>query len=65
MSDKMEAPQTILEQIIEEMFKKLEKEDDFNPDILEKMRNLSKKNSIIKGEDLLDILKQGVSSEDP
>lgn len=65
MSDNTEAPQTILEQILNEMFQKLEKEDAFNKETLEELRNLSKSDVLIKGSNILDLLKQGDAGEDP
>lgn len=65
MFDKIKAPKTILEQIFEDMFQKLETEDAFNKETLEELRNLSKSDSIIKGNKLLDLLEQGDAGENP
>lgn len=49
MSREEEVSLPILEQIFKEMFKNLEKEEAFDDESLEEIRNLANNNSLIKG----------------
>lgn len=62
MSSQEKTPQPILEQILDEMFQKLGEEEAFNKETLEKLRNLSKTNSLIEKDRLLELLKESGGS---
>lgn len=62
--ENIKAPQSILEEILEEMFQKLEREDEFNIETINKLRDLADADSLIKGDNLLELLR-GDAGEDP
>lgn len=62
--ENIKAPQSILEEILAEMFQKLEKGDGFNTETINKLRDLADADSLIKGDNLLELLRGDVG-EDP
>lgn len=58
MSSLDKTPRSILDQILDEMFLKLEEEDKFSSEDVEEIRQLVNTNSLIKGDNLLNLLKE-------
>lgn len=58
MSNLDKTPRSILDQILDEMFLKLEEEDKFSSEDVEEIRQLVNTNSLIKGDNLLNLLKE-------
>lgn len=66
MTDEIIAPKSILEQIFEDMFPKLEQEEDFNSKTLEELKVLASRNSLTNVDEVLNLLReQGDSGENP
>jgi len=59
MSDKFKAPKSILDLILEEMIQKIKEEDEFDTETLKKIHKLVDTGSLIKGNKLLNLLKNG------
>lgn len=57
MSEEFKAPQSILEQVIDEMFLNLEKEDQFDAATIEELRKLAKTGSLIDENKLMTIIR--------
>ncbi len=57
MSDKFKAPKSILDLILEEMIQKIKEEDEFDTETLKKINKLIGTGSLIKGNKLLNLLK--------
>ena len=64
MYQETKAPPSILDQILEEMFRKLGEGDEFSAETIKELRNMANSNSLIKDNGLIDLLKQGDSDED-
>jgi len=65
LSQEIKVPQSILEQVIDEMFLNLEKGNQFDAETLEELRKLAKTVSLIDENKLTTIIKmQRGSSED-
>ena len=58
MSSPDKTPPSILDQILDEMFLKLEEEDRFSNENVKEIRQLVNTNSLIKGDNLLNLLKE-------
>lgn len=58
MSSPDKTPRSILDQILDEMILKLEEEDRFSSEDVEEIRQLVNTNSLIKGDNLLNLLKE-------
>lgn len=66
MTDEIIAPKSILEQIFEDMFPKLEQDEDFNSKTLEELKVLASRNSLTNVDEVLNLLReQGDSGENP
>ncbi len=59
MSDKFKAPKSILDLILEEMIQKIKEEAEFDTETLKKINKLVDTGSLIKGNKLLNFLKNG------
>ena len=57
MSSPDKTPPSILDQIFHEMFLKLEEEDAFSTEDVEEIRQLVNTDSLIQGDNLLNLLK--------
>lgn len=62
--ENIKAPQPILNQILEEMFQKLEEGDLYDQETIKKLCELADADILIKGDNLLELLR-GDAGEDP
>ena len=58
MSSPDKTPRSILDQILDEMILKLEEEDRFSNEDVEEIHQLVNTDSLIKGDNLLNLLKE-------
>lgn len=57
MEEKIKIEKSLIEQIFDEMFADIEKQSEFNPQIIQKLKELAKSGRIKKPRDVVDAIK--------